>query len=198
MTRLEREFNTAEKPLLLILGLILVAGVYYQFVFVPIVRELESARSQRDALEMELTSVQMRIAQLSRMQEEIAELDYSSQSTRMESYNDSSAELALLNNILRDAEQYSIAFDDLTQDGEMVRRSFTLQFTTDDLETAEFILTRLTNSGRRCLVGDMSCSMENRGDDETVVNVGLFATFYETMADGTPDAGLPAAAVSAS
>lgn len=96
MTRLEREFNTAEKVLLLILGLILVAGVYYQFVFVPIVRELESARSQRDALEMELTSVQMRIAQLSRMQSEIDELDYSSQSTRMASYNDSSAELALI------------------------------------------------------------------------------------------------------
>lgn len=38
----------------------------------------------------------MRIAQLSRMQSEIDELDYSSQSTRMASYNDSSAELALI------------------------------------------------------------------------------------------------------
>ena len=159
--------------------------------YVPTAQELTSARAQRESLEMELTNVQLRIAQLSRMQEEIDNLDYSNQSTRMASYNDSENELALLNSILSNAEQYSITFKDVTRDGDTVRRSFTMQFTAKDVETVELILPRLTNSGRRCLIGDVSCSSDRRDGDTEAVTVGLVATFYETMVGDTPDSGLP-------
>ena len=196
MNRLDREFNLTERILLLLLGILLTAGAYYRFVFAPTAQELSAARAQRDALEMELSDVQLQIAQLTRIKEELNDLDYSTQSTRMASYNDSENELALLNSVLQNTDEYSIAFKDVTRSGDMVRRSFTMQFTAKDIETVDMVLMRLTNGGRRCMIGDVSCSV-NRRDGDTV-NVLLVATFYETMVGGTPDPGLPEAVTSGS
>ena len=69
-----------------------------------------------------------------------------------------------------------------------------MQFAAKDIETVDLILMRLTNSGRRCMIGDVSCSLNGRSGDEGLVSVALVATFYETMAGGTPDSGLPIAA----
>lgn len=192
MNRLDREFNRTEKILLLVLGLILVAAAYYYLVFLPTSTDLRAARAQRDTLEMELSNVYTRLAQLEQMQDEINHLDYTTQSTRMASYNDSENELALLNNILGNTGQYSVSFKDVTRDGDIVRRSFTMQFTAKDIETVDLILMRLTNGGRRCLIGDVTCSAAPRDDGGKEMNVTLVATFYETMAGGTPDSGLPA------
>lgn len=141
-------------------------------------------------LETELSGVQLRIAQLTRMREEIVDLDTDSRFTRMASYNDLDVELALLNRVLIPTQQYSISFQNLTRDGDMIRRSFMLQFTVDSVNAAQTVIEGLTYGGRRCLVGDVSCSINEDSEGETSVNVGVLATFYETMADGEADIGL--------
>lgn len=191
MKSTHREFNKAEKALLLVLSLLLVGLAYFQFIYKPISTQISTAHSERDALETELMGVQTRLTQLAKMQEELDRIGETAD--RMESYNNAKAELALLNSSLLDAQQYSISFADVTRDGDQIRRNFTLQFTADSFATAKSILTRLTASEFRCLLGNVDYSTESgRGDEAERVSVSVDATFYETMVGGTPDAGLPA------
>lgn len=108
-------------------------------------------------------------------------------------YNDLDVELALLNRALIPTQQYSISFQNVTRDGDMIRRSFMLQFTVDSVNAAQTVIEGLTYGGRRCMIGDVSCSREEDDDGTASVIVGVLATFYETMADGEEDIGLLAA-----
>lgn len=190
MNRLMKDFNVTERILLVILGILIVAVAYYYLVYLAVADDLAAARAERDSLETELIGVQTRLGQLNRMNSEIGSMEFGPKTSRMESYNNSKAEIALLNDILTAANQYSISFSGVTRDGDQIRRSFQLNFTANSFDMAERILSRLTHSTCRCLVGDVNCSFAN--DNSGAVTLSLVATFYETMAGGTPDAGLPA------
>ena len=105
----------------------------------------------------------------------------------MGSYNNSKAEVAFLNDILAQTENYSISFSDVTRNGEQIRRYFVLQYQTKNYAAAEEITRKLCEGEYRCLVGDVKCNVSTDGK----VTINESATFYETMAGGTPDAGLP-------
>ncbi len=188
MRPLDRKFNKAESALLLVLALLLTALAYFRFVYIPISEEIERAHAERDALETELLGVEARVSQLTKMREELNLIG--TDADRMESYNNSKAELALLNNSLISARQYSVSFSNVTRDGDQIRRNFSLQFTADDFAAAKRILASLTESEYRCRLGDVSYTKLSGSDGESV-SVSATATFFETMVGGTPDAGLP-------
>ncbi len=211
MKILSRDFTPKEKVLLLILFLILISLAYYRFVFVPCRESVAEANSERDTLEIELMAAQAKEAQLKRMEEELAGLGKLQETSRMESYNNSKAEISLLNNILETACDYYIAFSDVTRDGNQIRRNFSLQFQTRTFEEAKQIIERLSNGEYRCLLGDMRYDLTQRratsdgsmpAGVETyqvngvsyydIITVETTATFFETMVGGTEDAGLPA------
>lgn len=191
MRGVNRSFNLAERVLLLILALLVVGAAYYYCVYLAVADNLTSAKQQRDALETELTAVQMRNAQLSKMRAEMDALGVEPDTPRMESYNNSKAEIALLNDILLSTKQYSIVFSGLARDGDQIRRSFELRFSVDDFDAAEAVLKRLSQSQCRCLIGDVNCVSSGDKEHPEAVNMSLVATFYETLVGGTPDAGLP-------
>ena len=58
---------------------------------------------------------------------------------------------------------------------------------------AREIIERLRDGENRCIVSDVRCSIATIG----TTSVEAQATFYETMVEGTPDAGLPADAAKA-
>ena len=49
----------------------------------------------------------------------------------------------------------------------------------------------MTGSEYRCLLDDVSGSVNNRYNDDNSVTVNATATFYETMVGGKPDSALP-------
>ncbi len=201
MNALSRDFTKAEKALLLIFALILVAMAYYFLVDQPARIGVISANGERDALQIELKSLQTRLDQLEKMQSEIDRLGSLDSVSRMGSYNNRKAELAELNNILESAESYAITFTDVERKGEQIRRNISLQFSAPDYETIKKIIGELESCRNRCMVGDIRYSDEiryepaaTRGEqpvEHRVIRVDTTATFYETMFDGTPDAGLP-------
>ena len=93
MKILSRDFSTKEKVLLLILCLILLAFAYYRFIYVPCQDALEKANSDRDTLQMQLMAVLTKEKQLKGMQDELTEMGELIQTSRMESYNNSKAEI---------------------------------------------------------------------------------------------------------
>jgi General secretion pathway, M protein. len=193
MKVLSRDFTLKEKILLLVLSLFLVGLAYYQFVDQPVRRTLESARAEADSLRLELKTVESQLALMRRMRDELEDVTAGGSSTEMGSYNNSKAEIAMLNDILEDTLQYSISFADVTRVENQIRRNFTLQFKVEDYDDVERVIRELTASQYRCLIGDLKVSAGREGNVmEGNVTVNATATFFETMVGGTPDAGLPA------
>ena len=187
MKIMSRNFTKAEKILIILLAVILVALIYYRLVDTNVRQSMSSSAAELESLRTETDIVTARLINLKRMQSEIDTLNESGGASRMESYNNSKAEVAFLNDVLSDAEDYSVSFSDVTRSGNQIRRAFTLNYRTDDYDSAEKILERLSECEYRCLLGDVTCTMDKEG--RTTINA--VATFYETMVGGTPDSGLP-------
>lgn len=192
MKVLSRDFTMKEKLLLLLLGLILVGLAYYQFVDRPVREALDIAHAEAESLSLELQTVEAKLERMRRMRAELEDVTASGTASEMGSYNNSKAEIAILNDILSEALQYSITFANVTRNGDQIRRNFTLQLTTDSYDTMEHILSALNSSHYRCLIGDLRCNASRNVDVlDGNITANATATFYETMVGGTPDAGLP-------
>ncbi len=199
MKVLSRDFSMKEKLLLLVLSLVLVGLAYYQFVDRPVREALASAQTEAESLKTELKTVEAKLERMHRMRSEVDDVTAGGTASEMGSYNNSKVELALLNDILADAQKYSISFADVTRNGDQIRRNFTLQFTTDDYGLMEYMIASLVDNHYRCLIGDLHCSAASNGSVmDGVVTVNATGTFYETMVGGTPDAGLPETRAAAS
>ena len=199
MKKLNREFTTREKLLILLLCLILVGLAYYQFVDQPVRTALTNAHAERDSLNTELTVVNAKLVVMRRMRDEMEDITAGGTVSEMKSYNNSKPEIALLNDILRGTPDYTITFADVTRDNDQIRRNFSLTFVSDKYESIQRIVKQLSESPYRCLIGDLKISV-TRGKtmEEGPINVNATATFFETMVGGVVDAGLPATSAAAS
>lgn len=192
MKIMSRDFSFKEKILLLILALILLGAGYYLAVDQPVRNALNEAMAQQDSLNTELAILQQKAQMLSRMKSELEMLQKDSLHGRMGSYNNSKAELDELNQVLQEANTYNISFSNVSKDGDLIRRTFSLSFQADDYEKAEDLIIRLCKGEWRCLIGDIRFATSVQNLKEEGASVGLSATFYETMEGGAPDTGLPA------
>ena len=188
MKIMSRDFTRTEKILIVVLALILLGLVYYQFVEKTVRSSITNAQSEASMLQTELDAAQARLAAAQNIKNSMDELEASGQKSWMGSYNNSKAEVTFLNAILADTLQYSVTFSNVTRAGDQIRRSFTLEYRTDSYASAHEIMARLSQSHDRCIVSEASCALENDG----MVVVRQAATFYETMVGGVPAAGLPA------
>lgn len=188
MNAFSRDFTRTEKILIAILVLILLALVYYQFVDKNVREIVTNANSEAQMLETQIDTAQMRAMRLASLQSKLDEMQAQGKLSWMSSYNGSKAEVAFLNDVLADTLSYSVTFANVTRSGNQIRRSFKLSYTTGGFRAAREIIERLRSGENRCLVGDVRCSIALVG----TTSVEAQATFYETMVEGTPDAGLPA------
>ena len=190
MRNLNREFTIKENIILIVLAVIVIAIGYYYLVHKPVRSAIEAAEAEIEELTVENEIIEGRIAQLERMSAETADpsalrLGY------MASYNNSEAELRLLNDILKDTLEYTVSFSGVSRSGDLVRRSFTLHFRAEDYQSMKAVLEQLTDGEYRCLIGDLRCSEKGSDQYPDAVTADASATFYETMAGGTADLALP-------
>ncbi len=183
-----RDFTRKEKALLLFRSHLMIGLAYYRFDDINVRKTIEEANAEAANLEVELQQVQARVMLLRNLQAQLDSMEEAGELSYMPSYNSVKEEVAFLNDILASADKYSISFADVTRSGAQIRRSFTLQYTTQSYSEAEKIIEKLCDYKNRCLVGDIRCSISDKGE----VTFNTAATFYETMVGGTADAGLPA------
>ena len=192
MKILSRDFSLKEKLLLLVLLLLLLGLVYYRFVHVPVNESLEKAADNKASLEIEVTAVETKAAQLAKMKAEIDDITASGAFKSMPSYSNRNQVITLLNDVLGSL-GYSATFDaPYHKDGSnQVRRNISLQFTAPDYETVESVLARFAGSEYRCLIGNVSVTSSNRKFDESgeqrACSVNCTLTFFETLAGGAAD-----------
>ena len=188
-----RDFTRTEKILITVLALILLALAYYQFVDKNVRTTVENAHAEAASLQTQIDVAQAQAMKLSTLQRTLDEMSAKGTLSWMCSYNGSKAEVAFLNDVLKDTLTYSITFANVTRSGNQIRRSFQLNYTTGGFRPAREIIERLRSGENRCLVGDVQCVIGLVG----TTTVTAQATFYETMVEGTPDAGLPVDAAAA-
>lgn len=187
MKIMSRNFTSKEKVLIVVLAVALLGLIYYKFVFVRVNDALTGARAEAQSLQSDLDIANARLTQIGKMEKELNGITSTGLLARMGSYNSSKQETAFLNTVLAGVPDYSITFDEVTRDGNQIRRNFTLQYEAPSYASAEKIMKDLTDGEYRCLIGDVSCTV-----DGSITKVALSGTFYETMVGGTPDSALPA------
>ena len=190
MKILSRDFTFLEKALFVALGAVLAGLFYYQFFYVPVKNDVENTTQERDMLQSQVLTMEARLSRLTQMEADLEKFEASGNPSRMPSYNNSAEELALFNRVLRGI-PYSVSLVRLTEDGNQIRRYFTLQFATDSFASAKRIISSLTHGDFRCLLSSLSYSVSVNAEHQSSVVVSLELAFYETMVGGTPDIGLP-------
>ncbi len=195
MKALDREFTLLEKLILVVLSCFLIFLIYYNFVDKPVSKQTAEAEADIAELQMMNEVLESKAMRLSDIQEEYDAIKGGSGTlSYLASYNNGNAEMEFLHKTLTVSESYNITFSDVTQDGELIRRKVVLTYVADGYDVAKEILQTLVDSELRTLVSDVKVSANTKdypvlGDGEVAVNCTV--TFYETMADGTGDEGLP-------
>ena len=105
MKILSRDFSRGEKIILIILAIVLVGLVYYQFVDKAVRESIEKANAEAEAIKVELTTVNAKIKRMEEMQAELDTIQSDPKASYMGSYNNSREELAFLNDVLSGALQ---------------------------------------------------------------------------------------------
>ena len=191
----ERKKKAQRRRLLLLalFGLIVVGLAYYFLVYRVVEQEIQDTRSELDQVQLELETVQAKVLRMNNMEAEL--INIRDDASRMDSYNNIKQELYMLNRILKGTHDYAVSFQNVTRDGNQIRRGFSMDFTVNSYSNAMDIVRQLQRSPYRCLLGDLAYSrLEDSVTHREQIRMSVDGAFYETMVGGTPDAGLPAAA----
>lgn len=187
MKMMSKQLTAKEIVLVIVLAVMLLGLAYYKFVYTTIRDAVASAKADESALQTELEAAQLRTGRIKKMQDELEGITSTGIVTKMGSYNNSKPETAFLNTVLAGVDDYNIGFDEVTREGDQIRRNFNLQYKTSSYAEAKKIMKELTSGDYRCLIGDVNCSVDTNG----ATTIVLDGTFYETMVGGTPDSALP-------
>lgn len=195
MKIITREFTQRERALLLVLSVLLLVLVYYLLVEAPVTSGIAAAKIEEETLKQQVAIVNARLEDIGKMEQELEEAEAQGKLlSRMPSYSGEKKEVDFLHEILAGTLDYYIGFDNLTREGDQVRRNFSLQYKCSDYQAAEEVMRRLEQSRIRCLIGDVAITPAGDFSDivhQGPVQVNCTATFYETMQGGTPDRKLP-------
>lgn len=185
---MSREFSKREKALLLVLCVLLLGILYWQFIY----KATEEAVAKYDTVDLEtdLLMEQTKASQIKQMEAELKNIDFSAMSV-VESYNNMKSELAELNDIFAASTAYNLDFATPVRDGDDVRRNINITFTAPSYARAEAIIESIYNCKYRCLIRDVSIangSGSNIGAGS--VRASMTVTFFETMYNATTEKGL--------
>ena len=144
-------FARREKLLLVLLGILLVAVVWYQLVFVGVQDQLTQIDSQIDDAESTLVIDTAKHDQMTRMQQAIDGYKAKGATTSVvPAYDNVQNVMAQLNVTLALTNSYSLSFDDLdTSQAGLVKRGVTLSFGSNSYDDAQTVIKALADGPYR-------------------------------------------------
>ncbi len=197
MNRLNHELSLKEKLVVIGLTVILLGLLYYKFVDQPMKAQIETLNTEISDITDEKDIIQTKVMYYSNMQSNLDVIKGLDIVTYMPSYNANKEEVAFLNNVLSNADSYSINFSEVTRNSNQIRRKFNITFAVQKYEEASKIIETLSNGDVRCMIGDISCTKvdaKSYGDQhlyDSYISMTVSATFYETLVGGRVDSALP-------
>ena len=192
---MSHQFTKKETVLLLLLTALIMGLLYYQFVY----KDIQNKKAMYDtaAIEDEILSEQTKRAQIDKMKKEIEENQNNENAGYVATYDNQKAEITSLNDILAEADTFSLGFDKATAVDDAVRRNINVSFTAKDYRTAKAIISALHDSEYRCLIRDLTITA-NKTDNALseldlnsgTVTVSLTVEYFETLFESDTKDGL--------
>lgn len=176
---MKKQLSSREILLIGILLVLVVVGGYLLLFYMPMTQELERLQAEKVSSEEQLTAAAARVEEKKRMEKELkAIFDANPNPLGLAPYDNQKPVMFELNSILRTTAQYSLSFGSVDAGGGngLVRRQISLSYSCTTYEDAKKVLQRLHDSSYRCLLGDLSVSLDGTGG-QTGISATL--TFFE-------------------
>lgn len=188
---LNRSFSTRETVLILILAVLLIVACYYFLVVKNVSDTVAANNEQLAGIEMNIGVQESLAADRARMKAELDELGDDETLPEVAIYDNIRNELNELNTLLGSATTYNLSFGQPTVEGQLVRRTVTVSFTTPSYASALEVVRQLENGTYRCQITDFTMTGELLADGSvSSVNATLSVTYLETTNGATNTSGL--------
>lgn len=163
---MRRRLTSREIVLIIILVVLVLVSGYYLLFYVPVQNEKDSLTNRIEDTETEISVDQARVEELDRMKAELeAIFAGGADPASMAPFDNWENVMNQLNGVLSVAEDYSIDFATVDEDGEdgVIRRKISLSFTCADYASARDVLQQLHDSPYRCMIDDLNVDVRSRG-----------------------------------
>lgn len=188
---LNRSFSTRETVLILILAVLLIVACYYFLVVKNVSDTVAANNEQLAGIEMNIGVQESLAADRARMKAELDELGDDETLPEVAIYDNIRNELNELNTLLGSVTTYNLSFGQPTVEGQLVRRTVTVSFTTPSYASALEVVRQLENGTYRCQITDFTMTGELLADGSvSSVNATLSVTYLETTNGATNTSGL--------
>lgn len=178
---MKRELSVREKVLLAILIVLILIVGYYKLILTPINERVESCGEQSAVLEQEITEKMVVLREINKMEEKTAEIKASGEARAIPYFDNSTDLMVELHSILKNTLEYTLNFDDLSDENYIKLRPAELSFHTKTYEEARKIIDQLYQGENIMKVRDVNIRI-GKGNSATVY-VSLKLCYYELIVE---------------
>lgn len=176
---MKKELTTREKVLLVVLACLLVLLAWFKLVYEPVTDQIKALTNQMTTERNIINAKKPQIEAMKRMEEETARLKAEKNAVAIPFFDNSKPLMVALNEVLSDAESYTMTFGEGTKDDYIITHKIKLSFSAENYQTARTIIDRLTLDTYINQISDVSVSMINKLEDSETTKVDLLITFFE-------------------
>lgn len=181
---MRRQLTAREWMLLALLGIILVISGYIMLFYMPMTSERDLCLSEAETCRMQTEAARVRLEDKYRMERELKELfEAPKPPLSIADYDNLQPIMFELNAILSGTTEYSLSFSTVDTSQSIIRRSIAMTFTTGSYSAARAVLQQLHDSAYRCMLDDVSISIEGGG---RAVSVSGTIVFFEWQSETGP------------
>lgn len=192
-------FSRREKALLLIFAILLLAIVWFVFVYQRTTNEITRLDSEISATQIQVSADRERVDQLDMMRNVIEQRKAEgAEPTVMPDYDNMRALMTELNGIMRSTQTYSLSFDEVVHEegADHVDRGVRIDYTVASYRNAESIVKALAGGTYPCRIDSVSINDEAARsvtrtnvlgetvtETETRTNASVHVTFFERYSE---------------
>lgn len=175
---MNRELTKREKTLLLILAILIIIIGYYKIVLEPINDDVSMYEGMTLQEETEIDAKNVQALRMSVMEKEIEKAKQNGVKKEVPRYDNSAALLPKLYAIMSAASDYSLDFQDLQTEGNVILRQMDIGFETKSFLQARKIIDKLYDMEYAFEIGDITMQKQSRSGSSSVTT-NLNVTFFE-------------------
>lgn len=175
---MKNSMTIREKVMLVILGLLCLALVYYYAFYIPTQEEIQQLEEEYLTIDDTLIAVEAKSARLEKMKADLEMLKGSDtdDTKALPAYDNRQNLMSQLSIILAKSDNYNISFGEVSGDGTTVRRNIRLDYTCGSYQAAKALLLEIYNGEYPCAFDSLYLSNEG-----TTISVDIIYFEYGTL-----------------
>ncbi len=180
---MNRELTKREKILLLIFAIMIILLGYYKIILEPIDDQISNYEGMQLQEETEVDTKTTQAVKMSVMEKEIEKAKASGIKRDVPDYDNSAVLLPKLYEIMDSATDYSMTFQDVVTEGNVVSRGIDITFQTRSYTQARKIIDKIYDMGYALEISDITMQSTSSTGNTSSMSTYINVTFYEAIRD---------------